>query len=106
MTQALRTILRALGLRRRAFHILLAIDQALFVIVTLGWAHPDEPPSAAAWRLEQEGRWQGRLFRPAIDWVFAHLPFGLAETDHCRSAFESEKARLHLPSVYRAKTED
>ncbi len=104
MTQALRTLLQALALRRRAFHILLAVDQALFVLLTLGWAHPDEPPSAAAWRLEQEGRWQGRLFRPAIDWLFAHLPFGWAEQHHCRTAFESEVTRLHLPAVYRKQT--
>ncbi|MCK2097653.1 hypothetical protein [Thauera aromatica] len=86
---------------QRLFHVLLAIDQCLFVLLTLGAAHPDETASAAAWRLEQEGRWSGRFFRPVIDWTFAHLPFGWAEEDHCRSSYESEMLRKHLPNQYR-----
>ncbi|MCK2095221.1 hypothetical protein [Thauera aromatica] len=88
-------------MRRRALNIATAIDQCLFVLLTLGAAHPDETPSAAAWRLEGEGRPTGRLFRPAIDWIFARLPFGLAEQDHCRKAYESERLRQHLPEHYR-----
>lgn len=86
---------------RRLLNILISIDQALFVLLTLGAAHPDETPSAAAWRLEQEGRASGRFFRPAIDWIFARLPFGWAEQDHCRSSYESELLRNHLPRQYR-----
>lgn len=88
-------------LTSRALNIATAIDQCLFVLLTLGAAHPDETPSAAAWRLEGEGRLTGRIFRPAIDWIFARLPFGLAEVDHCQRAFESEVERRHLPAAYR-----
>lgn len=88
-------------LASRAISIATALDQAVFVLLTLGAAHPDETPSAAAWRLEGEGRLSGRIFRPAIDWIFARLPFGWAEADHCRKAYESERMRRHLPGVYR-----
>lgn len=85
----------------RLLNILTSLDQCLFVLLTLGAAHPDETPSAAAWRLERAGRASGRLFRPAIDWIFAHLPFGWAEEDHCRSSYEAEAQRKHLPGQYR-----
>lgn len=86
---------------RRAFRILLTLDQSLFVLLTLGAAWPDEAPSAAAWRLERSGSWHGRFWRPVIDALFAHLPLGLAEQDHCRKAFESELQGRHLPPEYR-----
>lgn len=88
-------------MKRRAFNLLLAFDQFVFVMVTLGAAHPDEAPSAAAWRLEQSGKLSGRIFRPLIDAIFARLPFGWGVKDHCRKAFESELARLHLHPAYR-----
>jgi len=84
----------------RLLNILISLDQFVFVLITLGGAHPDETPSAAAWRLESEGRLSGRIFRPAIDWVFARLPFGWAEQDHCRKSFEAERERRHLPKAY------
>ena len=87
-------------MKRRFFNLLLAVDQLMFVLITLGAAHPDETPSAAAWRLEQRGQWAGRFFRPVIYWIFARLPFGWAHDNHCRKAFESEKARLHMPKEY------
>jgi len=43
--------------------------------------------SAAAWRLEQKGRWQGKLLRPLIDKLFWFDP------DHCRTSHESELTR-------------
>lgn len=89
-------------LASRALNIAIAVDQCLFVLLTLGTANPDEAPSAAAWRLEGEGRLTGRLFRPAIDWIFVRLPFGWAEADHCRKAYESERLRSHLPKAYRS----
>lgn len=86
---------------RRAFRMLLALDQCLWVLLTLGYAWPDEAPSACAWRMERKGKVLGRVFRPLIDWGFARLPFGWAQQDHCRTAFESELKRRHLPPEYR-----
>lgn len=88
-------------MKRRLFRILLATDQWLFVLITLGSAWPDEAASAAAWRLEMEGSPHGRFWRPVIDRIFSSLPFGLSEHDHCRKAFESEKGGKHLPPAYR-----
>lgn len=90
-------------LKRRLFNIALAVDQALFTLATLGYAYPDEAPSAAAWRLEQEGRWQGRLFRPLIDWVFSRL---LKDNNHCRNAFMSEVLHRRMPPVYATRARE
>ncbi len=81
----------------RLLHILIALDQLAFCLVTLGRSHPDETASAAAWRLEVDGRWQGRVFRPLIDALF-----WLIEREHCRRAFLSEMQRLQLPAEYRS----
>lgn len=88
-------------IKHRIFNILLSLDQAGFCLITLGASYPDEAPSAAAWRLEQEGRLSGKIFRPLIDLIFRNLPFGLAETDHCRKAFNSEKEHRQNHPVYR-----
>lgn len=55
---------------RRILNLLISLDQFLFSLITLGGSNPDETMSAAAWRLEQAGRWQGKLFRPLIDTLF------------------------------------
>lgn len=83
-------------LRQRVLHLLIAVDQFLFCLLTLGRSHPDETASAAAYRLEQAGRWQGRVFRPVIDFVFLPL-----ERDHCAAAYLAEINRSQLPSQYR-----
>lgn len=87
-------------MKQRIFHLLIALDQLIYVIVTLGKGHPDETMSAAAWRTEQEGKVLGRFFRPKIDWIFSRL-----EKDHCRLSFESELYKHHLPGAYRLPTE-
>ena len=74
-------------MKRRVLNLLIAVDQLLYVIITLGHGHPDETMSAAAWRLEQEGRWQGKVFRPLLDWLFWFDPM------HCMRAYESEVLR-------------
>lgn len=76
-------------MKRRILNILIALNQFVFSIITLGGSRPDETMSAAAWRLEQEGRWQGKVFRPFIDFLFSPL-----ETDHCYKAYLSELRRL------------
>lgn len=44
-------------MKRRALNLLIALDQFLFVLVTLGHASPDETLSAAAYRWEAKGKW-------------------------------------------------
>ncbi len=86
------------SLKRRVLNILIALDQLAWTVITLGHGHPDETISAAAWRLELAGRWQGKVFRPIIDTLFLPL-----ERDHCRLSFESELWGRQLPQEYRSE---
>lgn len=72
---------------KRLFHLMIAVDQLLYVILTLGRGNPDETMSAAAWRLERDGKLAGRIFRPLIDRVFWF------DKDHCRKAYLAEVRR-------------
>lgn len=83
-------------MKTRFLNVLIAIDQLLWVLVTLGKGHPDETISAASYRMEQQGKLAGRILRPLIDALFRPL-----ERDHCRSSFESEVRGAQLPAVYR-----
>lgn len=83
-------------MRQRLLNVLIAFDQLIYVLVTLGKGSPDETMSAAAWRTEQDGKILGRFFRPKIDFIFSPL-----EAAHCRKSFESEIARKHLPGHYK-----
>ena len=83
-------------MKQRLLNLLIAVDQLLWVVFTLGKGHPDETISAAAWRMEQQGKIAGRILRPLIDALFRPL-----EREHCRLAFESERRSLQLPEVYR-----
>lgn len=83
-------------IKTRLSNVLIAIDQLLWVLITLGKGHPDETISAALWRMEQEGKIAGRVFRPLVDLLFRPL-----ERDHCRLSFESEVRGAHLPAAYR-----
>lgn len=83
-------------MKRRLLNVGIAVDQLLYVLLTLGAGSPDETLSAAAYRTERDGKWLGRVFRPLIDALFA--PF---ERDHCRAAFDSEVYGRHLPKEYR-----
>ena len=75
-------------LPRRILNVLIALDQLAYVLVTLGHGSPDETMSAAAWRMELDGKWQGRVFRPLIDTLFWFDP------DHCKAAYYAEVQRL------------
>jgi len=68
----------------RIINVLICLDQLAFSVLTLGSAAPDETMSAAAYRLEQQGRWPGKLFRPIIDKImfFDHA--------HCHRAYQAE----------------
>ena len=82
-------------MKQRLFNIGVALDQLVYVLLTLGAGSPDETLSAAAWRTEQDGKFWGVVMRPVIDLLYR--PF---ERDHCRTAFESEVQRKHLPAEY------
>ena len=70
-------------MRQRILTILIALDQFIYTIITLGSGAPDETMSAAAWRLETAGRLAGKIFRPVIDRIFYMQP------SHCQLAFEN-----------------
>ena len=82
--------------KNRLLNIGIALDQLLYVLITLGAGSPDETLSAAAYRTEQQNKLLGKMFRPLIDWLFC-----LFETQHCKQAFEAEKQKKHLPVEYR-----
>lgn len=72
-------------MRQRAVNLLVALDQLVFCLLTLGGSDPDETISAAAYRLELAGRLQGRIFRPLIDRLFFFDP------DHCLKSYNAER---------------
>lgn len=74
--------------------ILIALDQLLTALLG-GWA--DETLSSYAWRLEQQGKFWGRVWRPAIDLLWR--VFGVPE--HCRSSYLAERTRAQLPPELR-----
>ena len=84
-------------MKQRLLNLLIAVDQLLWVVFTLGKGHPDETISAAAWRMERQGKLAGRLLRPIIDLLFLPL-----ERDHCRKSFESELSGSQLHEYYRS----
>jgi len=71
-------------LKRRALNLFIALDQLLYVLITLGHGNPDETISAAAYRLELEGKIAGKASRPIIDLIF------FFDKEHCRKAWLSE----------------
>ena len=85
-------------MKQRILSLLIALDQLAWVVLTLGKGSPDETISAAAWRMEQEGKLVGRILRPLIDALFRPL-----ERDHCRLSAESEQKQAQLPDYYRTK---
>lgn len=78
-------------MRQRFLNLLIALDQFLFSVVTLGGAMPDETASAAAWRGEQLGHLLPRFFRPLIDTLF------FFDDDHCEKAYRAEERREQYP---------
>lgn len=72
-------------IKTRFLCILIALDVFIFALITLGGSKRNETISAAAWSLDQDARWQGRFFRPLIDWLFTWV-----ERDHCRVSFVVE----------------
>lgn len=83
-------------MKQRLLNTAIAIDQLMYVLLTLGAGSPDETLSAAAWRTEQAGKLGGRIFRPVIDLLFCPI-----EREHCRKAYEAERRGHQLPEEYR-----
>jgi len=73
--------------------LLIAIDQLANTVTWIkgdGFGYADETLSARAWRLRaQSNAWR------RIDRLFFFDP------DHCRTSYESELMRKHLPAEYR-----
>ena len=74
----------------RAFQVLVALDQ---LVNAAAGGYADETMSARCWRLRARRPYSA--LRPIIDGIF------FWQTDHCQSAYESERVRSHLPAEYR-----
>ena len=79
-------------------NILIALDQFLFCLFTLGKSSPDETFSAACWRWEKGGKLRGRILRRVVDATF------FFDTEHCKKSWESEIQRTQLPKEYKEST--
>ena len=74
------------------FQIAVALDQLVNTLLG-GWA--DETLSARAWRHKLDGS------RSWPAWIIDHLFFW--QKDHCKTAWESELNRAHLPPSLRGE---
>ena len=72
-------------LRQRLLIALIALDHLVLALITLGNCKRGETISAAAWSLEQNGKLQGKVSRPVIDWLFTWI-----ERDHCQVSWQAE----------------
>jgi len=76
-------ILPCLG-EGRLLRVLVAFDIFFFAVCTFGRAKRNETFSSAAWSTQT--KWQGKIFRPLIDWFFTPL-----ERDHCQASWINEQ---------------
>ena len=81
-----------MALKRHIQHIGIALTQLLNTLLG-GW--PDESTSSRVYRLERQGRAYAGIAR---QWI-ARLFFW--QHEHCRRAYEAERARYQLPPVLR-----
>lgn len=82
----------------RLKNILIALDQLLYTIITLGSGNPDETCSSAAYRMEAEGKFFG-FFRPIIDTLF------FFDDNHCKESYENELAKKDFIKTYNLERE-
>ena len=80
------------------YELFIALDQLLNVLITplQGGAYADETMSSRAYRMHRDGKPWGRLLMPVID-----LLFRWQVAEHCRHAYEKERARVQLPPEFR-----
>lgn len=83
-------------IKRRLKNLLIALDQFLWVVLTLGHASPDETISAGSYRMKVQGKTRGKILVFLIDGLFYPL-----EKDHCFKAYLSEINKLQLPDFYK-----
>lgn len=88
----MKTWLAELELRQRLLIFAIAVDHLLLVCITLGNCARGETISASAWRQEQNGKLQGRIARPVIDWLFTWV-----ERDHCSESWLAERHMYRRP---------
>lgn len=75
--------------KRRAFNMAVSLDIFLFCLLCLGnVAYNGQTASAAAYIMWRDGKWQGRLLMPIIDWIFQFQPH------HCEISYLAEKHRI------------
>ena len=66
----------------KLLNALLWLDIKVFALITLGNCRKGETISAASWSLYLDGKWQGRVAVPVIDWLFSRW-----QTQHCKNAY-------------------
>lgn len=81
-------------MRSRTLIILIALDHLVLALLTLGNCHRGQTLSASAWLQEQNGKLQGRIFRPFIDFIFRPV-----EADHCANSWLRERHMYHPPGA-------
>ena len=72
----------------------IAFDQVINTLVYIkgdGWGYADETLSARAWRLREMSSFPYKLINGLFFW----------QDNHCKQAYESEKADKQLPLEYR-----
>lgn len=77
-------------------NVLIAIDQLGTALVG---GYPDETLSSYAYRLDQQGKVAGRIFRPVIDFLF------FWQKKHCFNAYVSERMRYQFAPEMRLDPE-
>lgn len=77
---------------RYPINVLIAINQ---VVSTLVGGSPDETLSSYAYRLDQQRKPGGRIFRPLIDAIF------FWQKEHCKMANIEERLRYQFPPELR-----
>lgn len=76
-------------MKRYLIHVFIGFDQLVTTLLG-GW--PDETLSSYAYRLHRQNKPWGKFWMPVIDWLFAWQG-----PEHCRRAFEEDRARLQFP---------
>jgi hypothetical protein len=74
-------------MKDRILKILIALDKLAYQIMTLGYGSGFDTISSSAYRMEQKGRWIGRISRPVIDRIFSKL----GDEKHCFTSYISAK---------------
>ncbi len=75
-----------MALRVILLSILLTVALSELLSRTFGCSRPGETISSASWSLYQDGKWQGKLLVPVIDFFFQPWM-----TEHCRKSWVWQK---------------